>query len=97
MTYHQDQDPIYTVVYRTGGTHQCKWHKTLVATKDEAEAAQVLDEIKTQGYHGFVTTKYLLDVVGLPIGWTAESVDFEKDYVKITESYTEHRKEYVPC
>jgi len=61
---------MYTVVYRTGGTEACVWKRCLpVATKVEA-LAQAAD-IQRMGYTTIVHLTSVLDIIGMPEGWTA--------------------------
>lgn len=60
--------PRYTVVYRTGGTLNAKWHRTSINEAVKAEAEKARFEIELMGYRALVFTVAALDAVGLPEG-----------------------------
>jgi hypothetical protein len=68
---------LQCVVYRTGGTANFVWHRTIALTPDEAQEA--LEEVKSMGYHAFLENFFLSLAVGLPETF---SLDFplEKDW-----------------
>ena len=60
----------YTVIYRTGGTDNCQWHRALaVQTKEEA-TAQVA-AIEHGGRRALYHETGRLDAIGLPTGLDA--------------------------
>ena len=58
----------YCVIYRTGGTDNAKWHRT-VPVPDHATAMIQRDEVMRMGYHAFVEDYRLSVSAGLPIGY----------------------------
>jgi len=78
----------YVVDYRTGGTLQCKWHRVLGRfTLEEAQAKR--DELMQAGYAALVMNARSAAALGLPVGWRAASVDWERDKIIYGESFTE--------
>lgn len=60
----------FTVIYRTGGTMNARWHRCAsVATHEEARKMQ--DEIKRGGRKALIHNTRLLDAIGLPTGYEA--------------------------
>lgn len=58
----------YCVIYRTGGTDNAKWHRTVPFTT-HSEAMEKRDEVMRMGYHAFVEDYRLSVSAGLPIGY----------------------------
>lgn len=55
----------YTVIYRTGGYLNFRWHKCLpVATWEKAQA--LAEEVRRQGYHALIHDTEALESIGLP-------------------------------
>lgn len=52
------------IVYRTGGTSNFKWHRTLAMTPDEAE--QCFESVSHQGYACHIENFFSSIAVGLP-------------------------------
>jgi len=78
----------YVVDYRTGGTLQCKWHRVLGRfTLEEAQAKR--DELNRMGYAALVQSARSAAALGLPVGWRAASVDWERDRIVYGEGFTE--------
>lgn len=86
----------FAVIYRRGGKMACEWHRILerYETKDAAKAKA--DEIERMGYKALVTTYSSLESIGLPIGWEAGCVDWEKDSIGFGSELTTWRK-HVEC
>ena len=61
----------YTVIYRTGGTLNAKWHRTLGRFTDYKKAVASANEIERQGYKALIQDTKMLDAIGLPEGWEA--------------------------
>lgn len=60
----------YVVVYRTGGTDRCVWHRTeSYATRADADACR--ERVERQGYQALVTDDAKSMAIGLPEGWEA--------------------------
>lgn len=58
----------FTIAYRTGGTKNFSWHRTLAfATKAEAE--QGAEEVRRGGRPALVFDTGQLDSIGLPEGF----------------------------
>ena len=58
----------YTVVYRTGGTERCEWHRTInYATRRAADVSA--DSVRRMGYKALVKPAADVDDHGLPVGW----------------------------
>ena len=58
---------LYYVIYRTGGTQNVQWHRTLAMFKVEAEQARA--EVERGGRKAIVVNKSLSDAIGLPTGY----------------------------
>lgn len=56
----------YTVIYRTGGTANGAWHRTLETFATRTAAAAFAATIERQGYPTLVHQTALLEAVGLP-------------------------------
>lgn len=82
----------HSVVYRTGGTHWCKWHRVLDNYATFQQANDKANEIKRMGYKAIVHKTDTLNTIGLPVGWKHDSVDWEKDEINVTPYLTEHKK-----
>jgi hypothetical protein len=61
------KEKTYTVVYRTGGTLRCEWHR--VADTSHAIALKDQAEIERMGYKALIFDTEQLNAVGLPEGW----------------------------
>ena len=58
----------FTVVYRTGGNDNAKWHKSSAyQTREEAEIAK--ESIERGGRKALVFKTADLEIVGMPEGW----------------------------
>lgn len=58
----------FTVVYRTGGSKRCTWHRTKTyPTREAANGAAA--EIERMGYKALVHVTRQLDLLGMPVGW----------------------------
>lgn len=55
---------IYCVVYRTGGTANFKWHRSLAMTREEADSSK--KELERMGYRAMVVSHLLSISIGLP-------------------------------
>jgi hypothetical protein len=62
----------YTVIYRTGGTARCSWHKTQVQRNRE-DAYALQRDLEKAGYKALVHDTALLNSVGMPEGWEASA------------------------
>lgn len=61
----------YSVVYRTGGYLNAKWHRMInYPTRDAAQAAA--DDVERMGYKTIVQSVAYLDAIGLPVGYCSE-------------------------
>lgn len=58
---------LYYVVYRTGGTLNAKWHRTLAMSRPEAEQAKL--DVEKGGRKAMIVEKSLSDAIGLPEGY----------------------------
>ena len=58
---------LYYVVYRTGGTLNAKWNRTLAMPKAEADAAKL--DVERGGRKAMIVEKSLSDAIGLPTGY----------------------------
>lgn len=74
----------FTVIYRTGGTHNCLWLKTTpVATKREANDRAA--NIERMGYKAIVHETRALNSIGMPVGWTPELAYMVEGDPRITD------------
>ena len=56
----------YTVIYRTGGTENFKWHKVLTHFTDYESARKRALEIERQGYKTIIHDTDKLNTIGMP-------------------------------
>ena len=83
----------YVVDYRTGGELACKWHR-LSGRYALADAIAKRDELMRMGYAALAMRAQSAEALGLPIGWTASAVDWERDtlvYGAHETSWTSHK------
>ena len=60
----------FTVVYRTGGTENCTWRRTMAyATREEARESAA--SVERMGYKALVHKTHEIDAIGMPEGWDA--------------------------
>lgn len=70
----------YLIAYRIGGELMCKWRRVLGAyTLADARAKQA--ELERMGYASVIEREQSALALGLPIGWRAASVDWERDEI----------------
>jgi hypothetical protein len=70
----------YLIAYRIGGERMCKWRRVLGAyTLADARAKQA--ELERMGYASIVEREQSALALGLPIGWRAADVDWERDEI----------------
>lgn len=70
----------YFVVYRSGGTHSCRWTRLLDRyTLVEANAKR--DELVKMGYAAMSQSAHQIETIGMPYGWSHDSVDWDKDEI----------------
>lgn len=62
-----DKATEYTVVYRTGGTANCKWNRTVTGTRAECEKMRT--DTEKMGYKALLFKTVQLDSIGMPEGW----------------------------
>ena len=60
---------MYCLVYRTGGTDNFKWHRSLPIEK-HSEAMEMRDANMRMGYHTFIENHKLSVCAGLPETYT---------------------------
>lgn len=78
----------YVVDYRIGGALQCKWLRVLERfTLKEAQAKR--DELMRMGYAALVMRAQSAEALGLPVGWSASSVDWERDRIVYGDGFTD--------
>ncbi len=58
----------FCVIYRTGGTDNYQWHRSLAMTREEANKA--CQDTQQMGYHAFVGNYDLSVNIGLPEGYS---------------------------
>jgi hypothetical protein len=78
----------YVVDYRTGGTLRCKWHRVL-GRFTLADAQSKRDELMQAGYAALVMGANSAQALGLPVGWSASSVDWDRDTITYGDGVTE--------
>ena len=61
----------YTVIYRTGGTERCEWHKVLDRYPTVEEANAKAEELRRMGYGTIIHDTAELAAGGMPEGWNA--------------------------
>jgi hypothetical protein len=62
---------LYYVVYRTGGTLNAKWNRTLAMLKSDAQKA--CQDVEKGGRKAMIVEKGLSDRLGLPEGYDYET------------------------
>lgn len=80
----------YVIVYRTGGTHDCSWHRVLELWRREDDAKAAAFDLVMMGYKCLIKTADELETVGIPIGWDSNSVDPDKDDIVVSRYSTRH-------
>ena len=85
----------YSIVYRTGGTHNCTWQRVFEGHADVASANAQAAALERMGYKALVMQYATLRAIGMPIGWTADSVDYERDQVVYEMDRTVHVKKWT--
>jgi len=80
---------LYSIVYRTGGTQNCKWTRVLDAYPLD-RAKEKASEIERMGYRTVMHDTDTLRALGLPIGWEPESVDWVNDHIVVDSHQTHH-------
>ena len=60
----------WTIIYRTGGTENFQWHKSIAYLSKE-EAAVSMKELERMGYAALMHTTRLLESIGLPETYSA--------------------------
>ena len=85
----------YSIVYRTGGTHNCTWQRVFESHADVASANAQAAALERMGYKALVMPYATLRAIGMPIGWTADSVDYERDTVVYEMDRTVHIKKWT--
>ena len=78
----------YVVDYRIGGALQCKWRRVL-GSFSLADAQSKRDELMRMGYAALVMREQSALALGLPVGWSASSVDWERDRIVYGDGFTE--------
>jgi hypothetical protein len=86
-----NMENTYFIAYRIGGTASCKWRKVLEVYATRQEALDKAHEIEHMGYKTRIFTRHELEVIGLPIGWEAGCVNWDKDSITVTP-YETHWK-----
>lgn len=75
--------PTYVVVWRRGGTSFCEWIRVLERYTDRDDARAKAREIERMGYRAIVHPWNQIVAIGMPIGWTHDCVEWERDHVTI--------------
>lgn len=78
----------YVVDYRIGGELMCKWRRVL-GTFPLVEAQAKRDELNRMGYAALVQSARSAAALGLPVGWRAASVDWERDRIIYGDGFTD--------
>jgi hypothetical protein len=78
----------YVVDYRIGGELMCKWRRVL-GSFPLADAQAKRDELNRMGYAAIVQSARSAAALGLPVGWRAASVDWERDRIIYGDGFTE--------
>ena len=88
-----DMNKLYSVVYRTGGTHDCTWIRVLELFRYE-NAKKEAERIERMGYKTIIHDADHLRQIGLPIGWDYKGIDWENDIIIRDGDYrTRHIKD----
>ena len=56
----------FTVIYRTGGTENFKWHKVLTLHRTKETAMADVKRIEKQGYKALMFDTDKLNAIGMP-------------------------------
>lgn len=69
----------WTVIWRQGGTHRCRWRLILTRFMTLEAARAKVAELERMGYKAIAQETEVLDRVGIPIGWdtTTSALDWE--------------------
>ena len=82
---------LFNVIYRTGGTHNCKWIRVLDAYPID-QAHTIAASIERMGYRTVIHDTDTVRAIGLPIGWDPDSVDWGNDQIFTDRFQTHHIK-----
>jgi hypothetical protein len=72
---------LFVVLFRTGGTKQCMW-KRMHGAVNFKTAEKHANDLEMQGYKSLVTPLDYFEDIGMPVGWDAESVDWQNDRIE---------------
>jgi hypothetical protein len=61
------RNKLYCVIYRTGGTDNFQWQRSVAMTREEADKA--LQDVVRMGYPAHIEKYHLSMSVGLPEGY----------------------------
>jgi hypothetical protein len=75
--YDVDRKVTHCVVYRTGGTDNFKWHRTVAATKNGA--MEMKSNVERMGYFAMITNYNQSLAIGLPEGYDVDSADYSAE------------------
>jgi hypothetical protein len=65
---------MYSVVYRSGHPHHCRWTRVLESYATAQDATEAVRALERMGYKALAYLTSHLDAFGLPIGWDGDSV-----------------------
>lgn len=57
----------YYVIWRSGGTLNAKWHRTM--SMPYSQAIETRKDVEKAGYKAIITEKSISDAIGLPEGY----------------------------
>jgi hypothetical protein len=83
---------MFTVIYRIGGTHDCKWNRSFFKHDTIEAAREQANSIEGMGYKAIIRSDAEMQAIALPVGWSSDSVDWESDYIMVTNQTTHHIK-----
>jgi hypothetical protein len=81
---------MYSVIYRTGGTHRCEWRKLFSEYQTLEQANANIERIERQGYKAIKIKTDKIKLIGMPIGWEPGLVDWENDKIIVDQYATLH-------
>jgi hypothetical protein len=81
-TKHLDTGSRYAVCYRTGGTMAADWRR-IYAPVSKVEAASYRESLERMGYKVVIHFWAEIAAHGLPIGWEANSPNYDLDTIEI--------------
>lgn len=81
---------MYSIVYRTGGAKRCEWRKLFSEYQTTEQANANIERLERMGYKTIKLESDKIKIIGLPIGWEPNLVDWESDQIIVDQYSTLH-------